>query len=188
MQFLHENHGDHRVCQTCSFVTLIQSFKVNRMLIKLKYVKYIIYINKIIKYKGGFSIRRILDTKNSRFRQVLIAFHPLFSHLPSCVNSAQHNTRINKKIIKNDDQKTVEYEVECTKARQMMYVHKKEVSFRIEFSKIRFSPNFRILSFYVPKYLLLHYTFLYLRQICTYLSLRDTFVWCRFDWSGCSRI
>lgn len=83
-----------------------------------------ISFNKIIKYKGGFSIRRILDTKNSRFRQVLIAFHPLFSHLPSCVNSARHNTRINKKIIKNDDQKT---EVECTKARQMMYVHKKEV-------------------------------------------------------------
>lgn len=59
--------------------------------------------NKIIKYKGGFSIRRILDTKNSRFRQVLIAFHPLFSHLSSYVNSALHNTRINKKIIKNGD-------------------------------------------------------------------------------------
>lgn len=129
--------------------------------------------NKIIKYKGGFSIRRILDTKNSRFRQVLIAFHPLFSHLPSCVNSARHNTRINKKIIKNDDQKTVEYEVECTKARQMMCTRRKYIiSDRI----FKNSPNFRILSFYVPKYLLLHYTFLYLRQIRTYLSLRDTFV------------
>lgn len=34
---------------------------------------------------------------------------------------------------------------------------KGSISFRIEFSKIRFSPNFRILSFYIPKYLLLHY-------------------------------
>lgn len=109
-----------------------------------------ISFNKIIKYKGGFSIRRILDTKNSRFRQVLIAFHPLFSHLPSCVNSARHNTRINKKIIKNDDQKTVEYEVECTKARQMMYVHKKEV--------YHFGQNFQ-------KFSKLSYTFLLCSKI-----------------------
>lgn len=135
-----------------------------------------ISFNKIIKYKGGFSIRRILDTKNSRFRQVLIAFHPLFSHLPSCVNSARHNTRINKKIIKNDDQKTVEYEVECTKARQMMYVHKKEVyHFGQNFQKFVFLQTFVYFPF-TFRNISCYTTFLYLCQICTYLSLRDTFV------------
>lgn len=128
------------------------------------------YRLKIIQYKGEFSIRRILDA--SLFTKNSSDFNSFSSPLlPSCVNSARHNTRINKKI--KNDQKTVEYEIECTKARQM-YVHKKEVQKHVEFSKnssFFFNSTFDLVHFPHFMFQILFVTphfYTYVKFVCIY--------------------